>query len=323
MSTRPAPRVATRRTAFTLVELLVVIGIIAILIAILLPALQSARRQAAMVQCQSNMRQVSLAMMMYVADYKGAHPPNTAKAALNLAGPNVAWWWPNELVKLKYINNPGLNVYGHVNPPPATTGNKRFNRSSPFRCPEGIDEDYRVTGQNYPTDGGNNSYALEEDGNAAANAFGVVTWYQLASRVQTDSNRWPHGNQAVSPPEVRISPFVWFNSSASLADVKSRDFSRNISMVRKGAEMIMLVEAANPNWYDQNSSTTVGDETVWLRRLGARHGKKSKHGLNAWTNIAFFDGHVTLYPSAKFQDPRNVIDTMYSETIFHLNRQKP
>lgn len=65
-----------RRRGFTLVELLVVIGIIALLVSILLPALNKARDAATITSCLSNMRQLGTAMQMYASDWRGFCPGN-------------------------------------------------------------------------------------------------------------------------------------------------------------------------------------------------------------------------------------------------------
>jgi prepilin-type N-terminal cleavage/methylation domain-containing protein/prepilin-type processing-associated H-X9-DG protein len=72
-----APENARRQSAagFTLVELLVVIGIIAILISVLLPSLNRAREAANSIKCQSNLRQVGLSLFMYTNQYKEWLPP--------------------------------------------------------------------------------------------------------------------------------------------------------------------------------------------------------------------------------------------------------
>src|SRR3954453_15518037 len=148
----PAIRPSSRRRAFTLVELLVVIGIIAVLIGILLPALNKARRSAATVQCSGNMRQISMAMLSYINNHKGKFPPSGAPQITNVYP--FGWWWANELVRFKYINTQGVNVYDHAGSTPA---DKKFSNTSVFKCPEGLSQEDGVGGGgNFPTSSANN-----------------------------------------------------------------------------------------------------------------------------------------------------------------------
>jgi prepilin-type N-terminal cleavage/methylation domain-containing protein/prepilin-type processing-associated H-X9-DG protein len=96
--------------AFTLIELLVVIAIIAILAAMLLPALAKSKSQAVQTKCLSNLKQLNLAMLQYCADNHDTTPNSNTVAAGDTSGVEASmgiWWYYKELVKTYVgINRP-------------------------------------------------------------------------------------------------------------------------------------------------------------------------------------------------------------------------
>jgi len=110
-SSSPAHRAGSSasRRGFTLVELLVVIGIIALLISILLPALNKARQHAQTVACLSNQRQIAMSMIQYANDNKGVLPPYGEIHAGNpYLQPDEYWY--NKLSR--YVSRTGQFFYG-------------------------------------------------------------------------------------------------------------------------------------------------------------------------------------------------------------------
>src|SRR5437867_4228156 len=80
------------RRAFTLIELLVVIAIIAVLAAMLLPALSKAKDKAKQISCVNNLKQISLAFLSYIGDYRDTFPGGAAKLPTLPADEDWVYW---------------------------------------------------------------------------------------------------------------------------------------------------------------------------------------------------------------------------------------
>ncbi len=290
-----------KRKGFTLVELLVVIGIIALLVSILLPALNSARRSANTVKCLTALKEIGNAFQLYSIDNKGWYPPSQYSPGTDTKygtpyvvnshswpdGSGVGIYYFNYIAK--YVTKKKIGTEGSDLTNGSGTTNEQMTRSVIWGCPA---FDGYITGS-----GGGGGY----------------------NRVQTGygMNGWPTFSPSFPDPTTgNILPPILEGSAAitGQASAKAQAFHRQVAWQRHGTERLLisdsifwLVESTKP----RTDGTYPGQ--VQLSASGAiyatngttvdwyRHGKyptRLSTGFFAETggkvgyNILYADGHA-------------------------------
>ncbi|CAA9422690.1 MAG: hypothetical protein AVDCRST_MAG64-2986 [uncultured Phycisphaerae bacterium] len=272
-------RRATARAGFTLVELLVVIGIIALLISILLPSLNAAREQANSIKCLSNLRQLGVAAATYTSANKGYLVPADIQDA-KFTVPSPASTYQDVLETWATI----LIADGYLSYPEVTSTTMPPQSDNVFRCPSGVMELSAVTF-----------------------GSGTVPSSRLDAR----------GAMAVLHISVRLKPnmnvYAWYGINATNSAAKTPFYRNNIDAAGKVTGLRKSNEVRNPSemvflfdgLYGFNYLTTNAN------RINARHNNQKI------TNIAFVDGHAESLRTADL--PGGAPPTSVNASVFGGN----
>ena len=207
-----------RRNGFTLIELLVVIAIIAILAAMLLPALAKAKQKAQQAYCLNNCKQLGLGMIMYVGDNKDTY---AAAASGNTYGPHLEDW----IYWRVGTFTPTVNgVLMTLDKSPVIQNLGTGGSTNLFRCPmDQSDTDRSNPAYSQPADGPYNfsyeftSYNLEN--NASPGLVSIVdttgkAYYYKSSQVHNPSSKLMLVEPVASinpkdAPPIDLNPGTW------------------------------------------------------------------------------------------------------------------
>ena len=216
----------SRRKGFTLVELLVVIGIIALLISILLPALNRAREQAKRIKCASNLRQMGQGMAMYINEWK--YYPGAYELDSGTGKPYAIW--PTR-----------LRLY--------MSGEK-----DPFNCPS------QEMWSHWQSDTGGSATAAEE-GNGYNPGEGLL--YKTGVAFSYGYNDWGCSVTQPAPPTTMrgLGGDQWAYSANGINYADGHRLLK-ASRVKVAAEMIAIADNhPNGDWDYNLDPTSVGSKT--------------------------------------------------------------